>query len=115
MIFFLFIKLIHGGVFNNCKVEIKWIHSEDVKLKSASKIFKDCKGIVVAPGFGERGVNGKLITIQYARTKNIPFLGICLGMQMAVVEFARNVLGFKTAHSTEINSKTKQGTKRCGS
>ena len=99
--------LIHGGVFNNCKVEIKWIHSEDVKLKSASKIFKDCKGIVVAPGFGERGVNGKLITIQYARTKNIPFLGICLGMQMAVVEFARNVLGLKTAHSTEINSKTK--------
>ena len=99
--------LIHGGVFNSCEIKIKWIHSEDVNLKSAASIFRNCSGIIVAPGFGERGVNGKLITIQYARTKNISFLGICLGMQMAVVEFSRNVLGLKTAHSTEINSKTK--------
>ena len=99
--------LIHGGVFNRCEVKIKWVHSEDVNIKTKFKLFENCSGIVVAPGFGERGINGKLITIEYARTQNIPFLGICLGMQMAVVEFARNVLGLKTAHSTEINSKTK--------
>jgi len=99
--------LIHGGVFNNCEVKIKWVHSEDVNSKSVANIFRNCSGIVVAPGFGERGIKGKLITIQYARNKNISFLGICLGMQMAVVEFARNVIGLKTAHSTEINSKTK--------
>ena len=99
--------LIHGGVYNSCDVKIKWIHSEDVKKNKVNLIFKNCSGIVVAPGFGERGINGKLTTIEYARTKNIPFFGICLGMQMAVVEYARNVLGFKNAHSTEINSKTK--------
>ena len=99
--------LIHGGVFNRCEIKIKWIHSEDISTKTVASLLKDCSGIVVAPGFGERGVNGKLITIEYARRNNISFLGICLGMQMAVVEFARNVLGLKTAHSTEINSKTK--------
>ena len=65
--------LIHGGVFNKCEVKIKWVHSEDVNIKTKSKLFEHCSGIVVAPGFGERGINGKLTTIEYARTKNISF------------------------------------------
>jgi CTP synthase len=65
--------------------------------------FKDCAGILVAPGFGHRGIEGKLLAVQYARENKIPFLGICLGMQCAVIEFARNVLGYKGAHSTEMN------------
>ena len=90
------------------------VSSTFVKLSSIY-IFKNCSGIVVAPGFGERGINGKLTTIEYARTKNIPFFGICLGMQMAVVEYARNVLGFKNAQkANELIQFTERHFKRTG-
>ena len=98
---------IHAGATNECKVNINWIHSENISNESAEKYLKDLDGVLVAPGFGERGFEGKLETIRYARENKIPFLGICLGMQAAVIEFSRNVLGWKDAHSTEMNPKTK--------
>ena len=103
----IFESLIHAGVSVNCKVIVKWVHSNDLETKTISNQFKECSGIIVAPGFGGRGIQGKLNAIKYARINNIPFFGICLGMQMAVVEFARNVLKLKDADSTEMNSSTK--------
>jgi len=100
-------SLAHAGTDISCKVKVKTVHSELIKEKNVAEILKDFDGIVVAPGFGERGIDGKIISIKYVRENNIPFLGICLGMQCAVVEFARNVLDFKDAHSTEINPRTK--------
>ncbi len=99
-------SFIHAGVANDCKVNITWIHSESITDKTVAKQLKNLKGILVAPGFGERGIEGKVSAIKYARENNIPFLGICLGMQCAVIEFARNVLGFEEAHSTEMNKTT---------
>ena len=96
----------HAGVENDCKVEIIKIHSEALNDENISKQFKGLKGIIVAPGFGDRGIDGKIAAIKYARINNIPFLGICLGMQCAVIEFARNVLNIKDAHSLEMNPKT---------
>jgi CTP synthase len=100
-------SLIHAGVENECKVDVKWIHSEDLEEGNVSEKLKGLKGILVAPGFGDRGIEGKIAAVKYARENNIPFLGICLGMQCAVVEFGRNILGLKGANSTEINPKTK--------
>ncbi len=100
-------SFIHAGAINECKVKIKWIHSEDVKENSVNNLLEELDGILIAPGFGERGIDGKILSAKYARENNIPFLGICLGMQCAVVEFARNVLGLSGAHSTEMNRKTK--------
>jgi CTP synthase len=100
-------SFIHAGVSNNCEVDVSWIHSESITDENASKKLEGIEGILVAPGFGERGVEGKISTIKYARENHIPFLGICLGMQCAVIEFARNVLGHSDAHTTEINDKTK--------
>ncbi len=97
---------IHAGAVNDCKVNIHWIHSEGLNEANAETTLKDLHGILVAPGFGHRGINGKLVAIHYARTNNIPFFGICLGMQMAVIEFARNVLHLENADSTEMASKT---------
>lgn len=97
---------IHAGAVNDCKVNIHWIHSESLNEANAETTLKDLHGILVAPGFGHRGINGKLVAIHYARTNNIPFFGICLGMQMAVIEFARNVLHLENADSTEMTSKT---------
>lgn len=97
---------IHAGAVNDCKVNIHWIHSEVLNEANAEATLKDLHGILVAPGFGHRGINGKLVAIHYARTNNIPFFGICLGMQMAVIEFARNVLHLKKADSTEMAPKT---------
>lgn len=97
---------IHAGAVNDCKVNIHWIHSEGLTEANAEATLKDLHGILVAPGFGHRGINGKLVAIHYARTNNIPFLGICLGMQMAVIEFARNVLHLENADSTEMSPKT---------
>ena len=99
--------LIHAGVENECKVDVKWIHSEDLEEGTVASKLKGLKGILVAPGFGDRGIEGKVLAVKYARENNIPFLGICLGMQCAVVEFGRNVLGLKDANSTEVNPKTK--------
>ena len=99
-------SFIHAGASNETQVDIEWIHSEDVNPDTVGKLFNGIRGIVVAPGFGKRGIEGKITAIQYARENGIPFFGICLGMQCAVIEFARNVLGFKDAHSTEMNSAT---------
>lgn len=96
----------HAGVVNKCKVEIIKIHSEDLSQETVKEAFNGLKGVLVAPGFGDRGIDGKIIAIQYARENKIPFFGICLGMQCAVIEFARNVLGLKDAHSLEMNPET---------
>jgi CTP synthase len=98
--------LIHAGAHLDRKVNIKWIDSEKVEEEGAAKFLNDCDGILVAGGFGERGVEGKILAIQYAREEKIPFLGICLGMQLAMVEFARNILGLKEANSLEFDKHT---------
>ncbi|MDD5568745.1 MAG: CTP synthase [Candidatus Omnitrophica bacterium] len=99
--------LIHGGIVNNAKVEIKKVDSEDIEKLGAGKLLGDVSGILIPGGFGSRGIAGKLKAVQFAREKKIPFLGLCLGMQCAVIEFSRNVCGFKDANSTEFNLKTK--------
>ena len=98
--------LIHAGAQNDTKVNIEWIHSESISDSNAEEKLSNLDGILVAPGFGERGIEGKISTIKYARENNTPFLGICLGMQCAVIEFARNVLGHSKAHSTEMEANT---------
>ena len=97
---------IHAGSMNECEVDVVFIHSEDVTDDNVDRIMDGMKGIVVAPGFGSRGIDGKIAAARYAREKNMPFLGICLGMQCAVIEFARNVLNLSGANSTEFNHKT---------
>ena len=99
--------LIHAGAENEVRVNINWIHSEDLTKKNVPKKLKHLNGIIVAPGFGERGIEGKIDAVRYARENNVPFFGICLGMQMAVIEFSRNVLGLKDANSTEMQEDTK--------
>ncbi len=96
-------SFIHAGSVNHVKVKVKSIHSEHLSPKSLEKKLQGLDGILVAPGFGERGIEGKVRAVQYARENNIPFLGICLGMQMAVIEYSRNVLGLKNANSTEMD------------
>lgn len=98
--------LIHAGAVNNAKVNVKWIHSESLTQSTIEKKLKGVGGILVAPGFGHRGIKGKILAVQYARENNIPFFGICLGMQMAVIEFARNIMNLEDADSTEMNAKT---------
>jgi len=95
----------HAGAENECKVNINWIHSEDVNIASANELLGKLDAVLVAPGFGNRGIEGKIATIKYVRENNIPFLGICLGMQCAVIEFARNVLGLEGANSAEMDEK----------
>lgn len=97
---------IHAGAANETKVNVVSIHSEHLDDNSAEKHLKGLDGILVAPGFGSRGIEGKIDTVRYARENNIPFLGICLGMQMAVIEYSRNVLGYKDANSIEMNENT---------
>jgi len=99
-------SLIHGGTTNECKVNINLLQSENINESNVDDQLKNVQGIIVAPGFGERGIEGKILAVKYARENNIPFLGICLGMQCAVIEFGRNVLGYEKAHSTEVNPKT---------
>lgn len=100
---------IHAGAVNECKVEVRNIHSEHLTPENAQEKMANIDAVLVAPGFGSRGIEGKIDAIRYARENKIPFFGICLGMQMACVEFARNVLGMEKAHSTEMNSDTDQG------
>ena len=100
-------SLYHAGFENHVKVEINLIDAEKVNKETAEEILTKYDGIVVPGGFGNRGIEGKIETIRYSRENKIPFLGICLGMQMAVVEFARNVLGLKDANSAEFDEKTK--------
>ena len=99
-------SFIHAGSVNECKVKIKWVHSEKLTESNYKEDLKDLKGILVAPGFGHRGIEGKILAAQFARENNIPYLGICLGMQIAVIEFARNVLKLEDADSLEMNPKT---------
>jgi CTP synthase len=99
-------SLIHAGAVNRCKVNIDWIHSETLKQNNYIKKLSHLNGIIVAPGFGHRGMKGKILAAKYAREKNVPYLGICLGMQVAVIEFAQNVLKLSEADSSEMNPKT---------
>ncbi|MBF7096709.1 CTP synthase [Alkalibacter mobilis] len=96
----------HGGIANDSEVTIKWIHSEDVNDDNASEYFKDVDGILIPGGFGERGIEGKIAAAKYARKNKVPYLGLCLGLQIAVIEFARNVAGLKGANSSEIDPNT---------
>ncbi|MFM7710980.1 MAG: CTP synthase [Ferruginibacter sp.] len=97
---------IHAGAVHQCKVNIENIHSESLNADTVASSLSHLNGLLVAPGFGSRGVEGKIAAVQYARENKLPFLGICLGMQMAVIEFARHVIGWKEAHSTEMNDQT---------
>jgi CTP synthase len=97
---------IHAGAVNDCRVKVEWIHSDGLTEENVSSMLKGLQGILVAPGFGNRGIEGKIAAIKFARENDVPFLGICLGMQCAVIEFARNVLGLKDAHSREMNPAT---------
>jgi CTP synthase len=97
---------IHAGVANEARVNVEWIHSEKLSKDNIESELGYLDGILVAPGFGSRGISGKIEAVQFAREKKIPFLGICLGMQCAVIEFARNVLNMEDAHTTEISEDT---------
>ena len=97
---------VHAGAVNECKVEVRNIHSEEIERGNIRSLLSGLDGILVAPGFGNRGIEGKIEAIQYAREQKIPFFGICLGMQCSVIEFARNVLGYSTANSTEMDKHT---------
>lgn len=99
-------SFIHAGALNECKVNLETIHSEEITDSNVAEILGRLDGLVVAPGFGQRGIEGKISAAKYARENNLPYLGICLGMQCAVIEYARNVLGFKNADSTEFNRRT---------
>ncbi len=99
-------SFIHAGAINSCKVEVISIHSEELHADNVDDKLGDLDGVLVAPGFGERGLEGKVEAVRYVRENKIPFLGICLGMQCAVIEFARNVLGHEEANSTEMDADT---------
>jgi CTP synthase len=99
-------SFVHAGAMNECKVQVVNVHSEFITDENVSEKLANLDGLLVAPGFGHRGVEGKIIAVKYARENKLPFFGICLGMQMAVIEFARNVLGLKDAHSTEMDVHT---------
>jgi CTP synthase len=95
-------SFVHAGAANNVKVLLSWIRAEDIEREGAEKYLRNLSGLLVAPGFGERGIEGKINAVNYVRENNIPFLGICLGLQCAVIEFARNVCGLSLANSTEF-------------
>ncbi|HYW35181.1 MAG TPA: CTP synthase [Balneolaceae bacterium] len=98
---------IHAGAVNDCKVNVKWVHSDTITAEDVEAKLHDVAGILVAPGFGGRGIDGKLAAVNYARTREIPFFGLCLGMQCAVIEYARNVCGWDDASSTEFDASTR--------
>ena len=99
-------SIVHAGASNLCKVKVKLVHSEFLDESNVDEKLHDVHGVLVAPGFGARGIEGKILAVKYARENNIPFFGICLGMQCAVIEFARDVIGWKDAHTTEIDPKS---------
>lgn len=100
-------SFVHAGAMNEVKVEVVNVHSEFITAENVSEKLSGLDGLLVAPGFGLRGIDGKIIAVQYAREKGLPFFGICLGMQMAVIEFARNILGLNGAHSVEMDANTR--------
>ncbi|HEV8284246.1 MAG TPA: CTP synthase [Chitinophagaceae bacterium] len=95
-------SFVHAGAVNECKVQVQYIHSEFITPENVAEKLGGLDGLLVAPGFGNRGIDGKITAVKYARETGLPFFGICLGMQMAVIEFARNILGIREAHSTEM-------------
>ncbi len=99
-------SLKHGGLAHKCNVNIKWIPSEELNEDNVNELLGDVSGVLVPGGFGDRGIDGKITAIKYAREHKVPFLGLCLGMQLAIVEFARNVIGFNDAHSIELDPQT---------
>ncbi|WP_340112418.1 CTP synthase [Maribellus mangrovi] len=99
-------SITHAGAVNRCKVNLHWIHSEEITTDNVEEKLSKLNGIIIAPGFGHRGMKGKILAAKFARENNIAFLGICLGMQVAVIEFARNVLNLEGADSSEMNPKT---------
>ncbi len=102
----LYESLIHGGIGNAAKVHVRWINSEQIESEGVETYLKGCDGILVASGFGNRGIEGKILAIQYAREQQVPFFGICLGMQCAVIEFARHVAGIAEANSAEFHAES---------
>ena len=98
--------IIHAGVKNSCRVNVKWIHAEKINRNNVIEKLSKLNGVIVAPGFGDRGIEGKISTIKYIRENNIPFFGICLGMQSAVIEYSRNILGLEDANSIEMDPET---------
>ena len=96
----------HGGIASSAVVNIKWVDSEEITADNVNEIFKDVQGILVPGGFGHRGTEGKILAAKYARENNVPYLGLCLGMQLAIVEFARHVIGYRDAHSIELDPAT---------
>lgn len=99
-------SFIHAGAMNECKVQVVNVHSEFINEENVAEKLDGLDGLLVAPGFGHRGIEGKIVAVRYARERGLPFFGICLGMQMAVIEFGRNVLGLGNAHSTEMDAHT---------
>ncbi|MCC5921039.1 MAG: CTP synthase [Cyclobacteriaceae bacterium] len=99
-------SFIHAGAVNECSVKLKWLSSEQITSDNVAQLLGNVAGVLVAPGFGERGLEGKIQTVKFARENGLPFFGICLGMQCAVIEFARNVLGYPEANSAEMDPKT---------
>ena len=98
--------LTHGGIAHSTRVKIKWLATDEITRENVKEIFSDVDGILIPGGFGSRGIEGKIEIVRYARENNVPFLGICLGMQMAVIEYARNVLNLRGAHTTEVDPST---------
>ena len=98
--------LVHGGIDHETRVNVTWIESEDVERQGTERILREADGILIPGGFGSRGIEGKIVTIQYAREHQIPFLGLCLGMQCATIEFARNVAGLTGANSAEFDAQS---------
>jgi CTP synthase len=101
-------SFVHAGAMNECKVQVVNVHSEFINDANVAEKLEGLDGLLVAPGFGHRGIEGKITAVKYARENGLPFFGICLGMQMAVIEFARNILGLENAHSTEMDANTPQ-------
>jgi CTP synthase len=99
-------SFVHAGAVNECKVDVQYISSEEIEKTNVADKLRDLDGVLVAPGFGERGIEGKIQAIKYVRENNIPFFGICLGMQCAVIEIARHAAGIAHAASTEVNPQT---------
>jgi CTP synthase len=99
-------SIVHGGIRNDCEVEVSYIDAEDIERDGPDALLSDLDGILVPGGFGDRGTEGKIIASQYARENNVPYFGLCLGMQIAVIDFARNQVGLTDANSTEFNTNT---------